>query len=105
MAGSVTTTTAQLAGGLTKYTLAWVSDASGDVSGNAVTLGEGELQQVTFIPDGGATQPENEYDVTLLDADSVDVLGGVGANLSNAAAGMKAGAIGTYFRPYLEAGS
>lgn len=65
---------------------AWVSDASGDVSGTPSEALSGQIVRVVFTPDSGGTQPTNLYDVTMLDAGGVDVLAGQGANLSNAAA-------------------
>lgn len=105
MAGTVTTTTADKGAGVTKYTVAWVSTAGGAVSGNAVSLKRGELIQVGYTPDGGGTQPTDLYDVTMTDAGGADILGGTGANLSNATATVTVPAIGTYFRRWLEGGS
>lgn len=65
-----------------KYSLAWVSDAAGAVSANPQTFRPGSLMQIKFIPDGGGTAPTTLYDVTLVDANGVDYLGGTGANLS-----------------------
>lgn len=66
------------------YTIAWVSTAGGAVSGNAYAIvAPGRLRQARFIPNGSATQPTDQYDVTLVDANGVDLLGGAGANLSN----------------------
>lgn len=84
--GTVTVTVASLGNGrVVKYTMAWVSDASGNVSANTSALSvvrPGYLQQVKFIPDGGGTAPTDLYDITLNDANAVDVLAGTGANLS-----------------------
>ena len=81
--GTVTVTTTTLSDlRMTKYSLAWVSDAAGAVSGNALTLRAGALMQIKFIPDGGGTAPTALYDVTLVDANGLDYLGGTGANLS-----------------------
>lgn len=84
MAGSITVTSSNLGGGITKYSIAWVSDASGVVSVNAVAVRRGRLIQIKYIPDAGGTQPSDLYDLTLPDANGVDVLAGDGANLSNA---------------------
>lgn len=67
---------------LVKYTLAWTSDGSGNVS-EAINIRPGEIRQVKFIPGSGGEQPTAAYDVTLVDSDSVDYLKGNGANLSN----------------------
>ena len=82
--GTVTFTSTTVKPGFAKYTIAWVSDASGDVSGNAATYGiiPGVLRQAMFTPDSGGTQPTDLYDATLLFS-TVDVLDGVAANLSN----------------------
>lgn len=85
VAGTVTTTTADLGGGYTKYTMAWVCSAGGAVTENAVAVERGHIHQVKFIPDSGGTQPTDQYDATLIDAISggVDFLTGIGGNLSN----------------------
>lgn len=67
------------------YAIAWTSNASGAVSGNSFSVILGEIKQVKFVPASGGTQPTDQYDVTLVDADGLDVLNGMGANLSNAA--------------------
>lgn len=85
MAGSITVTSSDIGGGYTKYSIAWVSDASGNVTANTLAVKRGRLHQVKFIPDAAGTQPSDLYDVTLLDADSVDLLLGLGADRSNAA--------------------
>jgi hypothetical protein len=81
--GTITTTTTILRDLNTiKYSMAWVSDGSGNVSGNVVTLSGGFLVQIKFIPDGGGTAPTALYDVVLVDSNGVDYLAGAGANLS-----------------------
>jgi hypothetical protein len=86
MAGSIALTTSDLGGGITKYSIAWTSDASGNVNGSSLALKRGRLLQVKFVPTNGGTEPSNDYSVALLDADGVDVLAGKGASLSNTAA-------------------
>lgn len=69
-----------------KVALDWLSDSSGDVSGTTTTVGiDGEIYRVVFQPDSSGTQPTDQYDVVLNDDDSMDVLLGLGADLSNAA--------------------
>ena len=81
--GTVTATKTTIGeGGLRKYSLAWVSDAAGVVSGTNVTIRTGRWLTVRFIPDGGGTAPTNLYDLTFEDDQNVDVLAGGGANLS-----------------------
>jgi len=86
MAGSIALTTADLGGGITKYSIAWTSDASGNVNGTSIALKRGRLLQVKFVPTNGGAQPSNNYGATLLDADGVDLLAGKGTALSNTAA-------------------
>lgn len=112
MAGSITITSSRIDGVVTKYSVAWLSDASGDVNANTFTIHAGTLLSVVFTPDSGGTQPTNLYDVTVLDADSVNIIDNgagtsLGANLSNAAASRSVPAIGTaqlYTRPWLPSG-
>lgn len=63
----------------------WLSSSGGAVAA-ALNDVSGEIVRVTFVPDAGGTQPTNAYDVTLTDAEGIDVLAGKGGNLSNAAA-------------------
>jgi len=81
--GTVTVTTTTLSDlRAVKYSLAWLSDGSGNVSANPQTFRPGSLIQIRFIPDGGGTAPTALYDVTLVDAAGYDFLGATGANLS-----------------------
>lgn len=81
MAGSITVTKDRADRSVQKVSLAWVSDASGDVNGTTIPL-MGTIQRITYVPNGGATAPTALYDVVMNDAESVDVLDGTGANLS-----------------------
>ena len=85
--GTITFTALNLTPGYNKYTVAWVSDASGDVSGNATqfVIPRGRIHQAQFTPDSGGTQPTDLYDATLLFS-TVDILDGVAANLSDTTA-------------------
>ncbi len=79
--GTVTVTVTALPGtGLTKYEIVWVSDASGDVSGNAFGVRPGALKQIGFTPSATAA-PTTLYDVTLT-YDTADLLIGAGDDLS-----------------------
>ncbi len=90
MAGSVVVTTSVVDAGISKYSVAWTSDALGAVSGNAFAIKHGTIVAVTFTPGSGGTQPTLDYDVTLPCSEhSVDMLGGEGANLSNVTASHK----------------
>ena len=67
-----------------KVTLDWLSAADGSCTGNTKTL-SGQILRLVFVPDSGGTQPSDLYDVLLNDSDGIDILAGLGANLSNAA--------------------
>lgn len=67
---------------IVKHVFEWTSDGSG----NATVVSEvgisGAIARVVFIPSASAA-PTANYDATLTDADSVDVLSGQGTNLSD----------------------
>lgn len=65
-----------------KYTLEWTSHTDGTVVLGTGHQINGEIVNVVFVPSGTAA-PTNLYDVTLTDAAGLDVLGGLGANLSD----------------------
>lgn len=83
MAGTVTETlTPELGEGVLKISLAWVSDASGDVSGTPTSIFvKGEVRRVVTVPSGTAA-PTVNYDVTILDDSGLDILAGAGADRS-----------------------
>jgi|SRR5579872_576097 len=83
MAGAVVATITDLGAGVTKYSLAWTSDASGNVNSNPIALKRGHILQAKFVPTNGGVQPSASYNVTLPDPDGVDLLAGKGATLSN----------------------
>jgi hypothetical protein len=83
--GTVVVTTANVGGGVTKYTIAWTSTAGGAVSGNTFSVKSGRILAVKFMPNTSATQPTNLYDATLIDTDSVDILNAAATDLSNSA--------------------
>ena len=61
----------------------WLSHTDGVVTGVASTYTyDGQIMGVLFVPDGGATAPDDQYDVTISDRNSTDLLFGQGANLS-----------------------
>lgn len=84
MAGSYTVTRENIGGGYNKYTIAWTSSAGGAVSGTPFDLRRCNLVQAKFVPGSGGNQPTDLYDMTLLDADGVDLLLGLGTDRSNA---------------------
>ena len=93
MAGTVTTTEV-IHGSVKKITFTWLSSAGGAADGACAAALNGRVLYVAQIPDSGGTQPTNAYDVTLVDSDGIDVLKGLGADLSNAANTYKADADG-----------
>jgi len=82
-AGSVTLTYGETRPTVRTVTLAWTSDAAGAVNGTLTKMVSGEVLRVVYVPGSGGTQPTDLYDLTLEDANGVDVLAGKGANLSN----------------------
>lgn len=69
---------------IVKHTFEWVSDGSGNATLPSTLAVSGKIQRVVFVPDGTNT-PTTGYDVTLTDADGIDVLTGQGANLTTSA--------------------
>ncbi len=66
-----------------KITFAWTSDGDGDASQTTVDAYDGQCIALTTIPSGGSA-PTDNYDITITDADSHDVLLGAGANRDTA---------------------
>lgn len=86
MAGSSVTFTETRLGSVKKIKAAWVSDDSdGSASGETEFAYDGKVELLTTVPDGTAA-PTDNYDVTLVDEDGVDVLAGAGANRDTSAA-------------------
>lgn len=70
---------------IVKHVFEWTSDGSGNATLASGVAISGAIARVVFIPSASAA-PTNLYDLTLTDADGVDVLSGQGANLSDTAA-------------------
>lgn len=86
MAGSIgTATVQQSAGGFESRRMTFTTDSgAGTLASVAVELRPGYLISAEVIPvTSGGTQPTNLFDLTLLDGDSLDLLGGRGANCVN----------------------
>lgn len=99
MAGSITVSASDLGSGVTEYSVAWTSDASGDVNGNGFAMKMGTLVAAEFIPGSGGAQPTDLYDVDLQDAEGTTMFDDgagttIGANLSNAAPSHKVPLVG-----------
>lgn len=81
MAGSIETPTYHETRTIKKCSLTWTSSSGGAVSGTALKTLSGEIVRVIIKPSASAA-PTALYDVTLLDADSIDVLQGLGYDCS-----------------------
>jgi hypothetical protein len=68
----------------------WTSSAAGAADAETAEIYNGRVIYVAQLPGAGGDQPTDQYDVLVSDADGVDVLAGLGANLSNAAPTYKA---------------
>lgn len=77
-------------------TVSWTGDASdGTVPATSLGMVIGELERI--VTDPGSTAPSANYDITVTDEDSVDVLGGAGANRHTTNTEEAALPLGTYF--------
>ena len=80
--GTLTVTKTSLVGqAMLKYSMVWVSDASGDVNTNNFEMIRGAVFSVKFVPSTSAV-PTASYDVSLTDQDGADLLQGAGSDLS-----------------------
>lgn len=59
--------------------ISWTSDSDGGATGTSTQPYDGILHFVATIPSGGGTAPTADYDVTVTDSNSLDLLlsGGV----------------------------
>ena len=84
---SGTVSVSRTAGAAGDYvTVSWTSTAAGAVVVSGIYL-EGLVTKVVFA--NGTATPTNLYDVTITDQDSIDVLGGDGANIAVASSVVK----------------
>lgn len=82
MAGSTTVTHYTL-GHVRKIVVDFVGDAAtGAIPATVLPVFEGRLLELTTNP--GATAPTDNYDITLVDAEGIDRLQGVGLNRDTA---------------------
>ena len=87
MAGTITVTH-QKHRTIRKLSLAWVTDKDGDMSGDspsALPTISGIINRIVIIPDSGDTIPTDGYDLVINDEDGIDILQGIGGDLSNSA--------------------
>lgn len=66
-----------------KLVYAWTSDGSGDATATSTEAYSGKIIGFATVPDGVAA-PTDNYDVTVTDPDSFDVLAGAGADRDTA---------------------
>ena len=71
------------------YKFTWSANGVGTASGPTLNVCDGRIQCVVQIPGTGAVIPSDNYDMVITTAQGDDVLGGQGANISNAAASYK----------------
>jgi|WetSurSiteA1Bulk_404760.scaffolds.fasta_scaffold52847_2 hypothetical protein len=83
MGATLTVTSEQKASRLTIYKMAWVSHTDGVVASLSTLVKPGYLVQLKVVPASGDDIPTDAYDLTLLDEDGCDLLGGAGANLNH----------------------
>jgi hypothetical protein len=67
-----------------KIKFAWTSAADGTASGATTKPYDGKVYLLTTVPAGGGSAPTDNYDLTITDSDSVDVLAGAGADRDTA---------------------
>ncbi len=80
MAGTVTIEIAKH-NSVKRAVVTWLSDGDGDADATTVEL-DGEIIKVTTNP--GAAAPTDNYDITLVDVDGVDIAEGLLANRDTA---------------------
>lgn len=85
MAGTVTLTETNRVSRVKKIKWAWTSTAGG--AADKVTSGKyyGRVVALVTIPAGGGSAPSLNYDITVTDAETYDVMQGAGANRSDTA--------------------
>jgi hypothetical protein len=69
----------------------WTSTAGGVADGTTTSAFTGDIIRLVNIPNSGGTQPTNLYDITIKDADGVDVLFGDGTDVVNTGPSQKHG--------------
>jgi hypothetical protein len=83
MAGTVVTTELPHAE-VQEVKFAWTSAGTGAADATTTQAYSGQVVECVIIPGAAADIPDNLFDVVVTDANSVDVLHGLGADLSNA---------------------
>jgi hypothetical protein len=83
MAGTVVTTEIVSVGTVKKVSFAWTSSAGGAADATTTAVIDGKLLGFATVPDAVAA-PTDNYDITITDAQGLDVLLGQGANRDTA---------------------
>ena len=87
--------TVDTTGGLQKFKWTWTSDSNGDAGPTSSTSQfNGIIWKLITIPGDSDLAPTAAYDITILDADGIDVLCGVGADRSATATEYKSNSDG-----------
>lgn len=99
MAGSIVVSVSEVTHNILKYSVAWTSDASGNVNGTTFDMMVGTIVAVEFVPGLGAAAPTALYDVDLVDHENVTMFDdgsgtSIGSNLSATDASHKVPLVG-----------
>ena len=103
MAGTITQALTCNVGPIKVVTFTCTADSSdGSFPDTAITAANirGKLLQMATNPNGD-TAPQDNYDITIVDADGIDVLQGVGANRDTANSEVAAIVYATSLHPYI----
>lgn len=71
-------------GNVKEIVFTWTSASDGTASGTTVNAYDGKVELLTTDPAAAGAAPTDNYDVTLTDANGVDVLGGAGVDRDTA---------------------
>lgn len=83
MAGTVTVTETSL-GNVHKIKWTWTSTAGGAADLISAASYAGQVVALVTIPAGGGSAPTDNYDITITDAETYDVMQGAGQNRDTA---------------------
>lgn len=75
---------------LNKIKWTWTCTSAGAYAGASTNRYNGIVLKLITVPAGGGDAPTTLYDITITDGDSVDVLGGAGADRSTTLQEVKA---------------
>ena len=85
MADAIVSITERMGTWPNQIKFAWTSDDEGAASAISPATLNGIVESVTFVPGAGDDAPSDNYDVTITDMYSVDILHGAGENRSSSA--------------------